>query len=67
MSILLTTEARTVTIRSRRAVRAITNSCPPDCSYEFLCDSSHRYYRRQCCYRTDCSYFCGSWVLIGSC
>jgi hypothetical protein len=42
-------------------------SCAPDCTFEFMCDSNHRYYRRQCCYNPDCSYFCGGWSYIGSC
>jgi hypothetical protein len=45
----------------------MNDGCAPDCVYEYLCDSNHRYLRRECCYRPDCIRYCDDWVLIGSC
>ncbi|WP_267896768.1 hypothetical protein [Jiangella anatolica] len=40
--------------------------CSPDCRYETVC-SGGVLLRRQCCYRPDCSYYCGAWQQIGAC
>jgi hypothetical protein len=42
-------------------------SCAPDCTNDFMCDSSGRYFERQCCFHPDCTYFCQPWVQIGTC
>lgn len=65
--IALLTLASRMSARSKVAGAPVTNGCAPDCIYEYVCDSSNRYYRRQCCYRPDCTYYCGGWTLIGSC
>jgi len=54
--------------RTAPAVRPVVDGCAPDCVYEYLCDSSHRYFRRLCCYRSDCTLQCDEWVLVaGGC
>ncbi|MBV9821086.1 MAG: hypothetical protein JO144_02485 [Actinobacteria bacterium] len=46
----------------------IAESCPPDCYTDHLCDSSGRYYSRQCCEDPDCNgQTCTAWNLIGTC
>jgi hypothetical protein len=67
MIALLSLVSQTSTVRSGVAGAPVTNGCAQDCVYEYLCDSSHRYYRRQCCYRPDCTYHCGAWEAYGSC
>jgi hypothetical protein len=67
MTALLARAAQTLSVRVKPARRPLTDGCAPDCLYEYLCDSSHRYYRRQCCYRPDCTRYCDDWVQIGSC
>jgi hypothetical protein len=67
MTALLARAAQTFSVRARPASRPLVDGCAPDCLYEYLCDSSHRYYRRQCCYHPDCTRYCDAWVLIGSC
>lgn len=42
-------------------------ACPPDCGYEHACGTDGIYYRRECCYRPDCVYYCTQWVQIGTC
>jgi hypothetical protein len=54
--------------RTRPTGRPLVDSCAPDCVYDYMCDSSHRYFRRLCCYRSDCTWYCDDWVLLsGSC
>lgn len=60
----------TAVVRAIRTVlsqRANAPVCPPDCRFEYMCDSSDRYFRRECCYRPDCVYACGPWERIGAC
>ena len=54
--------------RTRCDSRPVIDGCAPDCVYEYLCDSNHQYFRRLCCYRTDCTWYCEEWVRVaGSC
>lgn len=59
----------TMIMSAVRSVFAPVNAlrdCPPDCRFETSC-SGGVLLRRQCCYRTDCVYQCGSWSQVGSC
>lgn len=33
--------------------------CLPDCETNYYCDPYHHRYSETCCYRGDCTYFCG--------
>ncbi len=46
---------------------AQVRGCAPNCHNEYLCDSNHSYYYRLCCFASDCSYVCNSWISIGTC
>jgi len=67
MTALLTRAAQTLSVRGKSTEHPLIDGCAPDCVYEYLCDSSHRYFRRQCCFHPDCTRYCLDWVEIGSC
>lgn len=68
MTALLTRAAQTFSVRSRTTGRPLLDACAPDCTYQYVCDSSHRLFRRQCCYHSDCIWYCDDWVQIaGAC
>jgi hypothetical protein len=67
MTALLTRAAQALSVRARSTRHPLIDGCPPDCFYDYRCDSSHRYYRRQCCYHPDCTQYCLEWVDIGTC
>jgi hypothetical protein len=64
----LLARAHSAALRAKPTSRPVIDGCAPDCFYDYLCDSSHRYFRRLCCYRPDCTDYCGDWVLVtGGC
>lgn len=64
----LLARAHATALGAKPTGRPVIDGCSPDCAYEYLCDSSHRYFRRLCCYRSDCVWACGEWVLLnGGC
>jgi hypothetical protein len=67
MSALLTRAAQTLSARSEPTGHPLIDGCAPDCVYEYLCDSSGRYYSRKCCFRSDCTRYCSGWERIGNC
>lgn len=67
MTALLARATQALSARVKPIGHPLTDGCAPDCVYEYLCDSSDRYFRRQCCYRLDCTWHCGDWVVIGTC
>jgi hypothetical protein len=67
MTALLARAAQTLSVRTGPPRRLLVDSCAPESKYDYRCDSSHRYYRRQCGYNADCIWTCDDWVQIGTC
>ena len=67
MTALLARATQTLSVRARPIGQPLVDGCSPDCVYEYLCDSSHRYFRRECCFHPDCTWYCKAWVEFGSC
>jgi hypothetical protein len=64
----LLARAQAAASRAKPSERPVIDGCAPDCVYEYLCDSSHRYFRRRCCYSPECIWYCDGWVLVtGGC
>jgi hypothetical protein len=66
MTALLTRAAQTLSVRARPTGRPLEDGCAPDCTFQYVCDSSNRLFRRECCYRSDCTVHCDDWVQIAN-
>jgi hypothetical protein len=66
MTALLVRAAQAVSVRARPTGGPLIDSCAPDCTYQYVCDSNHRLFRRECCYRSDCTWYCDEWVQTAS-